>query len=110
MGKSSFPRASPSRRTQLTFDHDQFESDKPARPFANSYSAIIDAQRDAQKTSEPAAEAGSLASLLDRIGDEPAAVAGEDLLEVNEFEPSPAIETIEAKNGSGRTSLCTIRK
>jgi predicted regulator of Ras-like GTPase activity (Roadblock/LC7/MglB family) len=50
-----------------------------------------------KRPAEPAAEAGSLASLLDRIGDEPAAVAGKDVLEVNEFEPSPAVETIAAK-------------
>ncbi|MBP6745865.1 hypothetical protein KA344_11570, partial [bacterium] len=46
---------------------------------------------------EPAGEAGSLASLLDRIGDEPAAVAGEDVLEINEFEPTPAAEAVAAK-------------
>lgn len=50
-----------------------------------------------KRPSEPAQEAGSLASLLDRIGDEPAAVAGEDLLEVNEFRPSPAPDEIAAK-------------
>ncbi len=43
-----------------------------------------------KRPSEPAQEAGSLASLLDRIGDEPAAVAGEDVLELNEFKPTPA--------------------
>jgi len=50
-----------------------------------------------KRPSEPAQESGSLASLLDRIGDEPAAVAGEDLLEVNEFRPSPAPDVISAK-------------
>ncbi|MBP9091630.1 hypothetical protein KBI23_11410 [bacterium] len=47
---------------------------------------------------EPAQETGSLASLLDRIGDEPAAVAGEDILEVNEFEPTPAVEAVTTQN------------
>ncbi len=50
-----------------------------------------------KRPSEPSQESGSLASLLDRIGDEPAAVAGEDLLEVNEFRPSPAPDAISAK-------------
>lgn len=50
-----------------------------------------------KRPAEPAGEAGSLASLLDRIGDEPAAVAGEDVLEINEFEPTPAVEAVAAK-------------
>ncbi len=50
-----------------------------------------------KRSAEPAQEAGSLASLLDRIGDEPAAVAGEDVLEINEFEPAAAVEPITAK-------------
>jgi predicted regulator of Ras-like GTPase activity (Roadblock/LC7/MglB family) len=61
-----------------------------------------------KRPAEPAAEAGSLASLLDRIGDEPAAVAGEDLLEVNEFEPSPAIETIEAKTEAAEPAYAPL--
>lgn len=61
-----------------------------------------------KRPAEPVAEAGSLASLLDRIGDEPAAVAGEDLLEVNEFEPSPAVETIEAKTEAAEPAYAPL--
>lgn len=61
-----------------------------------------------KRPAEPAAEAGSLASLLDRIGDEPAAVAGEDLLEVNEFEPSPAVETIAAKTEAAEPAYAPL--
>jgi predicted regulator of Ras-like GTPase activity (Roadblock/LC7/MglB family) len=50
-----------------------------------------------KRSPEPAQEAGSLASLLDRIGDEPAAVAGEDILEINEFEPAAAVESVPLK-------------
>lgn len=61
-----------------------------------------------KRPAEPAAEAGSLASLLDRIGDEPAAVAGEDLLEINEFEPSPAVETIAAKTEAAEPAYAPL--
>ncbi len=61
-----------------------------------------------KRPAEPAAEAGSLASLLDRIGDEPAAVAGEDLLEVNEFEPSPAVETIAAETEAAEPAYAPL--
>lgn len=62
-----------------------------------------------KRPAEPAAEAGSLASLLDRIGDEPAAVAGEDLLEINEFEPSPAVETIAAKTEAAEPAYAPLK-
>ncbi len=61
-----------------------------------------------KRPAEPAGEAGSLASLLDRIGDEPAAVAGEDILEVNEFEPSPAVETIAAKTEAAEPAYAPL--
>ncbi len=61
-----------------------------------------------KRPAEPAAEAGSLASLLDRIGDEPAAVAGEDILEVNEFEPSPVVETIAAKTEAAEPAYAPL--